>query len=146
MFHLATTITTPLSREKNFFFISPLCSLMKKEKCFFLFINYDQYAMIKTKNFFFQLATTITTPWPRERKVFFIEPLPPLVKKEKCCFSFIQYHQYPMMKSESFFSLSYYDHYAMIKREKRFFFIYLLRSLHHDQERKKFFSFSHYVH
>ena len=27
----------------------------------------------------------------------------------------------------------------MIKREKSFFFIYLLRSLRHDQERKMFF-------
>ena len=45
-----------------------------------------------------------------------------------------------MMKGKKFFfSFSYYDHYAMLKREKSIFFIYLRRSLRHDQERKIFF-------
>ena len=147
---------------------------------FFLFIHYDHFAMIKIKKFFFQLAGTIITPRPREKKVFFIQPLFPLMKKEKCCFSFFHYDHYAMTKSESFFliqllrtlpydqerkkflfSFTYYDQYAMFKREKSFFhlatlstneerkmfcFIQLPRSVRHDRERKKFLSFSHYVH
>ena len=74
-FHLATTITTLWSRDKN---------------CFFSFTYYDHYAMIKReesafiyslgllrhdeekKLFFFHLATTITRPWWRGKKFFFI--------------------------------------------------------------------------
>ena len=56
-----------------------------------------------------------------------------------------------MKKEKGFFSFIHYDHYAMIKREKTFFhlatmftneerkmffFIYSLRSLRHDQERR----------
>ena len=125
-FHLATLITTLSSREK---------------KVFFTFMYCDHYGKIKReKKFFFELATTITTPWSREKKLFLIYPFCPLMKKEKCCFSFIHYHQYAMTKTESyffhlataittlwsrekkvFFSFTYYDHYAMIKREKCFF-------------------------
>ena len=111
--------------RKKVFFIQPLCPLMKKEKCCFSFIYYDHYAITNSessffiqllrslrydqerKKFFFHLPTTITAP---ERNVFFIQPLCPLMKKEKCSFSFIHYDHYAMTKSESFFSLSYWDH------------------------------------
>ena len=121
---------------------------------FFLFIHYDHFAMIKIKKFFFQLAGTIITPRPREKKVFFIQPLFPLMKKEKCCFSFFHCDHYAMTKSESFFfdlattsttlwsrekkvffSFTYYDQYAMFKREKSFFH---LATLSTNEERKMF--------
>ena len=44
---------------------------------------------------------------------------------------------------------SFFDLATMVskqERKKKFFFTDSLRSLRHDQERKKFFSFSHYVH
>ena len=44
---------------------------------------------------------------------------------------------------------SFFDLATMVskqERKKKFFFTDSLRSLRHDQESKKFFSFSHYVH
>ena len=63
-----------------------------------------------------------------------------IIKREKRFFSFSHYVHYTMVKREKIFlsSFSHYFHYAMIKRKKDFF-ILVLRSLHHDQERKKFF-------
>ena len=127
---------------------------MKKEKCLFLFINYDHYAMIKRKKNFFSISyydhyaiikrekgffhsATLSTNEERKmlffiyslrslfpdqewefffpslllslrydqerKKFFFIQRLCPLMKKEKCCFSFIYYDYYAMTKSKSFF-------------------------------------------
>ena len=152
-----------IKREKSFFHSATFSTNEEGKMLFFIFslrsLCHDQ-----EWKFFFDLATTSTTLWSREKKVFFfiyllrsirhvqerkklffIQPLCPLMKKEKWCFSFI-----------------HYDHYATTKSEF-FFVIYLLRSLRYDPERKKFFfhlpttittpwsrekkvfSFSHYV-
>ena len=89
---------------------------------------------------FFHLASTITTLWSQEEKVFF---------------SFSYYDHYAMIKRKKlFFSFSYHNHYAMMKREESFshlatmftneerktvFFVYSLWSLRHHQEQKFFF-------
>ena len=79
-----------MKKEKYFFSFSYYdhSALIKKKKVFFSFSYYDHYPMIKRKkgvfhlatmftneeikNFFFHLATTITMPWSRQQKVFFI--------------------------------------------------------------------------
>ena len=136
-----------IKTEKSFFQLATMFTNEEGKMFFFLFIHYDHYAMIKIKKFFFQLVGTITTPWSREKKGFFIQPLFPLMKKEKCCFSFFHCDHYAMTKSESFFFDLATTSTTLWSREKKvFFFIYLLRSIRHVQKRKKFFSFSHLVH
>ena len=123
-FYLFTTITTPSSREK---------------KSFFQLATTITTTWSREKKFFFRLATKITTSWSREKEVFFIQPLCPLMKKEKCCFSFIHYNHYAMTKSESFFLIELLRSLRYDVERKNFFFIYLLRPPRHDQERKFFF-------
>ena len=130
-FYLFTTITTPSSREK---------------KSFFQLATTITTTWSREKKFFFRLATKITTSWSREKEVFFIQPLCPLMKKEKCCFSFIHYNHYAMTKSESFFLIELLRSLRYDVERKNFFFIYLLRPPRHDQERKFFFSFNHFDH
>ena len=63
-----------------------------------------------------------------------------MIKRKKSFFSFNHSVHYTMVKTEkSFFLFSHCVHYIIIKREKSIFFIYPLRSLHHDQVRKKGF-------
>ena len=61
-------------------------------------------------------------------------------QERKTFYSFNHYIHYTIIKREKIFlsSFSHYFHYTMVKRKKDFF-ILVLRSLHHDQERKKFF-------
>ena len=72
-----TTFTTPWSTEKKVFFSFSLYvhyTRIKREKEFFFFSfsHYVHYTMIKReKEVSFQLATTFTTPWSREKKGFF---------------------------------------------------------------------------
>ena len=125
-----------IKRGKIFSFSHYLHYIMiKTEKRVFSFSHYLHYTIIKRKNSF--LFHLVTT---------FITPW----SREQKSF---------------FFSFTRYVHYTMTKREKEFFFISSLRSLHHDQETKKFFihlvttfttpwsrdkkgfySFRHYVH
>ena len=80
-----------------------------------------------------------------------------MIKREKSFLSFSHYVHYTMIKREKgFFWFNHYVNYARIKKKKVFFpirhyvdypmikrkifsFILFLRSLHHDQERKKNF-------
>ena len=121
MFHLATTITTPWSREKKVFFISPLCSLMKKEKSFFLFINYDHCAMIKRKKIFFAISYDDHYAMTKREKSFFHSATFSTSEERKILF-FI-------------YSVRSVCH----DKEWKFFFIELLLSLRYDQERRNFF-------
>ena len=62
-----------------------------------------------------------------------------MIKREKVFFWFNHYVNYAGIKKQKvFFPIRHYVDYTMIKR-KIFSFILFLRSLHHDQERKKFF-------
>ena len=138
-----------MKKEKCFFFIyslRPLRHDQEKKKSFFQLATTITTTWSREKKFFFRLATKITTSWSREKEVFFIQPLCPLMKKEKCCFSFIHYNHYAMTKSESFFLIELLRSLRYDVERKNFFFIYLLRPPRHDQERKFFFSFNHFDH
>ena len=88
-FQLFTTITTAWSREKKVFFSFSYYdqyAMIKRENSFFLFATkftneeIRMSSLIKLlpslchyqekKGFLFHLATTITTPWSREKKFF----------------------------------------------------------------------------
>ena len=145
-FHSATLPTN--EKRKMLFFIYSLQSLCHDQewKFFSHWATTITTLWCREKKLFFHLPTTTTTPWSREKIFFFIQPLCPLMKKEKCCFSFIHYNHYAMTKSESFFLIELLRSLRYDVERKNFFFIYLLRPPRHDQERKFFFSFNHFDH
>ena len=110
---------------------------MKKEKWFLSFSYYDHYAMFKRKKvFFFHLATTINTPWSREKKLVSFSDYVQKWRKKNIFFHLFTTITTPWPREKVFFSFSYYDHNAMIKREKSFFH---LATMFTKKESKVFF-------
>ena len=118
---------------------------MKKEKCFFLFSCYDQYAMIKREKtffhlatmftneekniYFFHIATTISRQWSREKKLFFL--LATIINT-------------PLSREKSVFCHIATTITTPLSREEKVFFISRLCS--EMKKEKYFFSFIHYDH
>ena len=175
-FHFTTTFTTPWLRhfhhfilllrslrhdqekKKILFCYYALYVMIKREQSFFFsFSHYVRYAMIKTEKSFFNLATTFTTPWSKEKKSFFyliISFTTPWLRMKKVLFTYLLRSLRHDQVRKKFFSFNHYFHHAMIKneksffqlftkfttpwsREKNFFFISVLYSLSHGHKKKK---------
>ena len=108
--------------------------------------KYVLILMIKKEKTFFHLVTTFTMLWLTEKKYFIISHCVhfTIIKREKSFFHLVTTIATPWSRQMFFFHLVI----AFTKpwsRQKNFFFFESLRSLHHDQDRKSFLSFSHYV-
>ena len=136
-----------MTKRKRSFFHSATLPTNEKRKMLFFIYSLQSLCHDQEWKFFFHWATTITTLWCSEKKLFF---------------SFTYYDHHAMIKRENFFF-----HSATLptnEKRKMLFFIYSLQSLCHDQEwefffhlataittlwsreKKVFFSFTYYDH
>ena len=81
-----------IKREKDFFHLASMFTNEEGKMFFFLFINYDHYAMMKRKKVFFSIS---------------YYDYYAMIKREKSFFSFTNYDHYAMIQREkSFFHLA----------------------------------------